>query len=88
MTPSYVEEISSHIPALHLLTALGYIYLTPADALMLRGGKLNRVILEPILADWMRDHNQAQYKGQAYPFSEGNIQTAVGDYLRIKFHQI
>ncbi len=77
MTPSYVEEISSHIPALHLLTALGYIYLTPAEALTLRGDKLTRVILEPILRDWLKTHNQAQYKGESYPFSERNIQTAI-----------
>ncbi|MCA9921448.1 MAG: type I restriction endonuclease subunit R [Anaerolineales bacterium] len=75
--PIYVEEISSHIPALHLLTSLGYTYLTPDEALTLRGGKLNRVILEPVLAEWLRDHNKAQYKGQAYAFNEGNIQTAV-----------
>jgi type I restriction enzyme R subunit len=75
--PAYIEEIRSHIPALHLLTALGYTNIAPDEALTLRGGRLSQVILEPILRGWLQHHNQVQYKGQPYPFTEANIQTAV-----------
>ncbi|MEI2692410.1 MAG: hypothetical protein V9H69_22910 [Anaerolineae bacterium] len=36
---AYKEEISSQIPALQLLIALGWQYLTPDEALHLRGGR-------------------------------------------------
>ncbi|MCA9874530.1 MAG: HsdR family type I site-specific deoxyribonuclease [Anaerolineales bacterium] len=75
--PIYVEEISSHIPALHLLTSLGYTYLPPDEALVLRGGKLSQVILEPVLRDWLQAYNRAFYKGQEYPFTDQNIQMAI-----------
>ena len=35
--PSYREELISQIPAVQLLINLGYQYLTPVDAMMLRG---------------------------------------------------
>ena len=37
---AFREELISQIPALQLLKAMGYRYLTPAEALNLRGGKL------------------------------------------------
>lgn len=76
-TSAYLEEISSQIPAIQLLQALGYIYLTPAEAMVQRGGKTSSVLLEPILADWLRVNNTASYKGQSYPFEESNIQSGI-----------
>ncbi len=35
----FLEDYSSLLPALHLLQKLGYQYLTPSEALALRGGK-------------------------------------------------
>ena len=49
-TPSFREELISQIPALQLLQAMGYIYLNPDQALAARGGKLNNVLLDTILA--------------------------------------
>ncbi|MCB0034944.1 MAG: type I restriction endonuclease subunit R [Anaerolineales bacterium] len=74
---SYVEEISSQIPAVQLLKALGYTYLTPAETQELRGHKESNVLLEGVLADWLRQNNQALYKGALYPFTESNIQNAI-----------
>ena len=42
--PSYREELISQIPALQLLMAMGWQYLTPAEALALRGGKKGAVV--------------------------------------------
>src|SRR5256885_10330320 len=39
----FLEDIVSHLPALHLLQHLGFQYLTPTEALALRGGKRGRV---------------------------------------------
>ncbi len=76
-TPSFLEELVSQVPAVRLLMAMGYQYLTPVEALAQRGGKAGRVILEDVLEAWLRTHNQITFKGQAHPFSEANIRQAV-----------
>lgn len=73
----WLEDISSLIPAVTLLMNLGYHYLPPDEALRLRGGRRSRVVLEEVLADWLRAHNGYEAKGQHRPFSEANIQRAV-----------
>jgi len=80
--PSFREELISQIPALQLLTAMGYEYLTPDEALALRGGKRGNVILEGILEPWLKAHNRVPFKGQTYPFSEANIRQAVETLTR------
>ena len=76
-TPLTLEDAISQVPALQLLQALGYTYLTPGEALALRGGKRSQVLLEGVLADWLRAHNAVRYKGEELPFSEGNIAAAI-----------
>lgn len=49
MNLSFKEDHISQIPALQLLQKLGYTYLTPEEAMELRGGKKTNVLLEPIL---------------------------------------
>lgn len=75
--PDYREEISSQIPALQLLMSLGFTYLTPQEAMGLRGGSNSNVLLEPILAEWLKANNQVTYKSRTLPFEDSNIQTAV-----------
>jgi type I restriction enzyme R subunit len=75
--PSFKEDHISQIPALQLLQRLGWTYLTPEQAAALRGGRLGRVILQAVLEEQLRKMNRIQFKGQTYPFSEGNIQTAI-----------
>ena len=76
-TPSYLEDRISQIPALRLLMALGWHYLTPNEALARRGGKYANVILEDVLVDWLRTHNRIYYKGGTYDFSEANLASVV-----------
>jgi type I restriction enzyme R subunit len=71
------EQTTSQLPALHLLQNLGYTYLTPEEAKYLRGGRLSNVLLEGILIPWLRENNHIQYKGLEFPFTEGNILSAV-----------
>src|SRR5699024_3675334 len=73
----WLEDMSSLLPALTLLQGLGYQYLPPAAALELRGGKRSRVVLEQVLADWLRKNNSFEVRGSTYSFSENNIQNAV-----------
>lgn len=76
-TPLMKEDYISQIPALQLLINLGYRYLTPEEALRLRGGRESSVILDGVLTDWLRRNNIVRYKGAEYPFTEGNIFSAV-----------
>ena len=75
--PSYLEKVQSQLPALHLLMQMGWQYLTPEEATVLRGGRLGAAILEPILADHIREHCRYEFKGASRPFTENAVQSAV-----------
>ena len=53
MTINLNEQTTSHIPALHLLSKMGYHYLTPQEALTLRGGQQSEVLLTEVLFEWL-----------------------------------
>lgn len=74
-TPDTREEAASKLPALHVLMAMGWDYLTPADALALRGSE-RAVLLEPVLRERLKDH-RFDFKGQTYPLSTGGIDQVV-----------
>ncbi|WP_288653610.1 MULTISPECIES: type I restriction endonuclease subunit R [Pantoea] len=50
-TPKFQEEYSAKIPALTLLSALGWTFLSPKQCLAYRGGKQDEVVLRPILRE-------------------------------------
>ncbi len=75
--PDYREELSSQIPAAQTLIALGYQYLTPKQALELRGGSLRNVILSDVLENWLRENNSFSYKGKKQPFDDSAIHEAL-----------
>lgn len=79
MTPSFEvnESALSQTPAVELLQRLGYVLLSPAEALRERQGRLSNVLLEDILRTQLKKLNSIQYKGRGYLFSEENIQSAV-----------
>jgi type I restriction enzyme R subunit len=75
--PSFLEDHISQIPALQLLVNMGWRYLSPAEALALRGGKPGNVLLEGVLVEQLRSLNRIRFKGAEHEFSEANIQSAV-----------
>lgn len=48
-TPRFQEEYSAKLPALALLTNLGWSFLSPKQALAARGGKYDQVVLRDVL---------------------------------------
>lgn len=76
-TPSYLETVQSQLPALHLLTELGWEYLPPERCNELRGGRMGSAILEPVLTDFIREHGRYTFKGRKQVFSENAIANAV-----------
>ena len=81
----FLEDLVSHLPALQLLQQVGYRYLTPTEALDLRGGKRSRVVLDAILIEQLRKLNQITFKGQTHDFTETNLRTAVDALTNIPF---
>lgn len=73
--PDTREEAASKLPALHVLMAMGWEYLNPADALALRGSERG-VLLEPVLREQLKGH-RFDFKGQTYPLSAGGIDQVV-----------
>lgn len=76
--PSYLEERVSQIPALRLLMAMGWTYLPPQQADVMRGNRRSNVVLTGVLLPWLRQHNHITHRGQTVPFSEANLAQAVG----------
>src|SRR5688572_12088693 len=82
---AYKEIINSQIPALHLFTGIGWEYLTPDEALILRNNKKSTVILDDVLTEWLRTHNTFERKGKIYNFSEASIAAAIHKLKDINF---
>jgi len=77
VTPLTHEDAISQIPALQLLQNLGYEYLTPEQALALRGGRASDVLLVGVLEEQLPKINSIRFKGQEFAFSGGNITSAI-----------
>lgn len=76
-TPSYLEKVQSQLPALQLLTEMGWEYLPPEKCNELRGGRLGGAILETILTDFIRENGRYTFKGREHVFTENAIANAV-----------
>lgn len=78
MTLSFKEDHISQIPALQMLQKLGYTYLTPDEALAMRGGKTSNVLLEDVLRNQLRRINSIRVnRNKEELFSEQNIENGV-----------
>jgi type I restriction enzyme R subunit len=65
------EQLTAHVPALHLLCSLGWRFVPAAEALALRGGN-REVLLKPRLVEFLQAH-RFEYKGERHPLSPGAI---------------
>lgn len=76
-TPDTREEAASKLPALHVLMAMGWDYLSPADALALRGSE-RTALLVPVLREKLKAH-RFDFKGKTYPLSDAGIDQVIRD---------
>lgn len=75
---SFKEDAISKAPALELLQKLGYTYISPDEALAMRGGKISNVLLEDVLRNQLRELNSIKADGyKVARFSEQNIENGV-----------
>lgn len=74
----YLEKNISQQPAIDLLTAMGYTYISPADCDKQRGSRYH-VLLRDILRAQLRRLNRYVYAGAENEFSAANIERAMED---------
>ncbi|MBR5030948.1 MAG: type I restriction endonuclease subunit R [Muribaculaceae bacterium] len=75
---SFKENDISKLPALALLQKLGYLYLSPEEALLMRGDKTTNVLLEDVLRRQLRELNSIKVGNHKEArFSEQNIENGV-----------
>lgn len=74
----YLEKNISQQPAIDLLTAMGYTYISPADCDKQRGSRYH-VLLRDILRGQLRRLNRYIYAGAENEFSAANIERAMED---------
>ncbi len=85
LLPQTKEQFSAHIPALHMLLALGWEYLSPSECLSQRG-KISEVLFKPILIEVLRDR-QFEYKDEWYPLSNNAIEQIVRELSAPSLHE-
>ncbi len=73
--PNTAELQIAQIPALRLLTAMGWAYLSPVDCMEMRGGN-KAVVLKQILIDVLRTRT-FEFKAKRYPLSTNAIDQIV-----------
>lgn len=76
-TPSLREDPMSQLPAVELLVKLGWEYLTPAEAVALRGGRRSSGLLESVLREQVAKLNRVRHRDGESPLSEGAVEEAV-----------
>jgi len=76
--PKFQEEYSAKLPALALLTNLGWSFLSPEQALGARDGKVDQVVLRPLLRAELQKRTFT-FAGKSYPLSEKSIDNLIAE---------
>jgi type I site-specific deoxyribonuclease, HsdR family len=77
-TPKFQEEYSAKLPALALLTNLGWSFLSPELALSARGDKADEVVLRHVLRSELQKRTFT-FAGKSYPLSEKAIDNLIAE---------
>lgn len=75
---AYLEANASQKPAIELLQAMGYTYISPEDCEKQRGSRYH-VLLKDVLRGQLRRLNRYTYAGVENEFSAANIERAMDD---------
>ena len=74
----YLEANAAQQPAVELLQAMGYAYISPEDCGKQRGGHYH-ILLKDVLRGQLRRLNRYEYAGVENEFSSANIERAMED---------
>lgn len=83
-SPKFQEEYSAKLPALALLSTLGWRFLPPGQALALRENNRSRVVLEPILRAELKKRRYS-FEGQERALSDKAIDILVSRIIHPDF---
>jgi type I restriction enzyme R subunit len=87
-TISFKENDISQHPALELLQKLGYTYLSPDEAMVLRGDNSSTVLLEPILRQQLMEINSIQVSAtKTALFSAQNIENGIESLRNVPMNE-
>lgn len=78
ITPKFQEEYSAKIPALALLTNLGWSYLSPERALAARSGRADQVVLRELLRVELQKR-RFSFAGNEQALSEKSIDNLIAE---------
>ena len=76
--PKFQEEYSAKLPALTLLTSLGWSFISPEKALAARGGKADEVVLRQVLRSELQKRTFI-FAGKSYPLSDHAIDNLIAE---------
>ena len=76
--PKFQEEYSAKLPALTLLTNLGWSFLSPERALAAREGKTDAVVLRQVLRTQLQKRTFT-FAGKSYPLSAKAIDHLIAE---------
>ncbi|MFH1652707.1 MAG: HsdR family type I site-specific deoxyribonuclease [Pseudomonadota bacterium] len=79
------EAKQSQLPALELLIAMGYEYISREDALRQRGGDSRNFILSGIASRKLMEINGYEVGGTQYKFSEKDVRDAIEELEHIQY---
>lgn len=85
MQLSYLEDFDSKTPAIQVLCALGWQYLSREEAITRRSGRLDQVVLTDVLKPWLEKMARFDAAGKPHEFSEANINEAIRRLTDIPF---
>lgn len=77
-TPRFQEEYSAKLPALALLSQLGWQFLPPAQALAMRGGRTDQVVLREVLREQLAQR-RFTFAGQEHALSARAIDNLIAE---------
>ena len=77
-TPKFQEEYSAKLPALTLLTNLGWSFLSPEQALVARDGKTDQVVLRGVLREALKQRTFT-VAGKTQPLSDKAIDNLIAE---------
>ncbi|TRW48928.1 type I restriction endonuclease subunit R [Aliidiomarina halalkaliphila] len=75
-SPKFQEEYAAKIPAMALLANLGWEFISPVDALALRRGKQDQVVLQSVLRDVLTKRTFV-HGGTTYPLSNNSVDNII-----------
>ena len=76
--PKFQEEYSAKLPALALLSNLGWRFVSPAQAMAARGGKTDEVVLHDVLREQL-GKRRFIFAGNEYPLSDKTIDNLISE---------